>query len=106
LGNSNVQIAKMFVELLRSVYKIDNKKFRCYLHLRADQNASDEITFWSSSLGISETLFGKSQFDKRTTGKKTFLNYHGVCSVYYYDASVEKRLTAVQKIVIDKILGV
>ncbi len=96
LGNSNEKILVLFVRLLQSVFAIDKHGLKCVLHLRDDQDATAERAHWSSALGISESQFGKPQFDKRTLGKKTRIGYHGVCSVYYYDARIEKQLTALQ----------
>lgn len=103
LGNSSPDIMKMFVNLLRTIYEIDEKKFRCYLHLRMDQVDDVEKLFWSEQLKIPLSQFRKTQFDERTINTKTWLKYHGVCIVYYYDASLEKRLIEIQKIIFSKI---
>ncbi|MFA6547792.1 MAG: hypothetical protein WCT11_02480 [Candidatus Magasanikbacteria bacterium] len=104
LGNSNPEIMKLFVGLLRSIYKIDEAKFRIFLHLRYDQGDNLEKKYWSQMLLIPLNKFGKTQFDKRTQGSKTWKEYHGVCSVYYYDAKIEKRLTIFQKSIINRVL--
>lgn len=101
LGNSNPNIMKSFIGLLRSIYEIDESKFRIFLHLRHDQIDVFEKNFWSKTLLIPENKFGKTQFDKRTEGSKTWKEYHGVCSLYYYDAKIEKRLTIFQKSIIN-----
>ncbi len=101
LGNSNPNIMKLFVGLLRSIYELDEAKFRIYLHLRYDQNDVLEKKYWSKLLFIPLNKFGKTQFDKRTKGSKTWKEYHGVCSAYYYDAKIEKRLTIYQKSIIN-----
>ncbi|KKQ40622.1 MAG: hypothetical protein US58_C0015G0015 [Candidatus Magasanikbacteria bacterium GW2011_GWA2_37_8] len=106
LGNSDPKIALMFVKFLRSIYKVEDYRLRCALHLRMDHNAEKEKAFWSDYLGISKKYFQKPQFDKRTEGKKTWEGYHGVCSVYCYDAKIEKRLIFLQKYLVNKILGV
>jgi len=105
LGNSNSDICKMFVRLLKEIYNVPDEKFRCFLHLRMDQNSEEEKKYWSRKLGLSEQLFRKSQFDRRTQNSKTWSSYHGVCSVYCYDAVIEKRITALQKFLVKKILG-
>ncbi len=102
LGNSNPLILKVFVSLLRSIYQVEERKFRCYLYLRYDQDEKVEKNFWSRQLNIPMSQFRKTQFDKRTLGKKTWIGYHGVCAVYYYDTKVEKRLTAVQSLLLEK----
>lgn len=105
LGNSNPGILLAFVKLLREIYQVDARKFRCYLHLRSDQDEDKEKTFWSKVLSLPLNQFRKTQFDKRTIGKKTWTGYHGVCVVYCYDAGIEKRLTAFQEFLLKKLLS-
>lgn len=100
LGNANPHILQLYVRLLRLVYTIDVSKFRCNLHLRMDQEEEKEKEFWSQTLNIPRVQFGKTQYDPRTRGRKTREHYHGVCAVYYYDARIEKRLTALQSILL------
>ncbi|MDO8626564.1 MAG: hypothetical protein Q7K39_03895 [Candidatus Magasanikbacteria bacterium] len=104
LGNSDPRILGAFVKLLRDIYKVADFRLRCYLYLRADQNPEKEKRFWSKVLKISATQFRKSQVDKRTLGKKTWKGYHGVCAVYCYDARIEKRLTVLQEVLLEKLL--
>ncbi|MSU75154.1 MAG: hypothetical protein EXS55_01415 [Candidatus Magasanikbacteria bacterium] len=105
LGNSNPRILSMFVQLVREIYQLQESKFRCFLYLRADQDQEKEKKFWSKILHIPLSQFRKSQHDKRTLGKKTWKGYHGVCAVYCYDATIEKRLTILQQLLLEKILS-
>lgn len=105
LGNSNWQILRSFVNLLRDIYQVPDERLRCFLYLRADQVVEEEVSFWSRSLAIPSSQFRKSQKDKRTIGKKTYKDYHGVCAVYCYDARIEKRITAVQAWLLKKLMG-
>jgi hypothetical protein len=91
IANSNPLILKSLVNLLRSVYSINEAKFRCCLHLRKDQEENELKKFWSKLLNISKNKFGKTQFDKRTI-KKTYDHYKGVCIVYYYDTALQRRV--------------
>ncbi len=100
LGNSNSEILKLFVGLLRTLFHPEEQRFRCILYLRYDQSEEAEKGYWSEKLLISQDQFRKTQFDKRTLGKKTYPDYHGVCAVYCYDASIEKRVSALQKIIL------
>lgn len=102
LGNSNPDILCFFVHLIRRVYEVNEKKFHCVLYLRADQSELKEKLFWSKRLKININRFQKTQFDKRTLGKKTWPNYHGVCAVYYNETKSEKRITALQRILLEK----
>ncbi len=105
LGNSNSKIIGLFVQLLKDVYNISSAEMTCYLYLRADQNPETEKRYWSKVLSIPLERFRKPQLDKRTSGKKTWKDYHGVCAVYCYNANLEKRLTSWQEVLLDK-LGV
>jgi len=91
LANSNQEILKGIINLLRFIYKIDEAKFRCCLHLRKDQNDEELKKFWSKILNIPETKFLKTQFDKRTI-KKTYDHYKGVCVLIYYDMALQRRI--------------
>lgn len=102
LGNSNPDILLFFISLIRRVYEAKEERFHCGLYLRADQDETLERKFWSKLLKIDIKKFQKTQFDKRTLGKKTWPSYHGVCAVYYNDAKKEKRLTELQKILLEK----
>lgn len=105
LGNSNPEILKIFVNLVRNIYNAPPEKFSCALYLRSDQGELEEKKFWSKQLKINTGRFQKTQFDKRTLGIKTRQGYHGVCAVYYFSAIAEKRLTAWQDLLIEKLLG-
>ncbi len=105
LGNSNWKILRSFVNLLRDIYQVPDERLRCFLYLRADQVVEKEVSFWSHSLAIPVSQFRKSQKDKRTIGKKTWKDYHGVCAVYCYDARIEKRLTAAQAWLLKNLMG-
>lgn len=105
LGNSDCRILASFVKLLRDVYNISENKFTCYLHLRSDQDVQKETLYWSKAIKINIDRFRKPQFDKRTIGSKTWTNYHGVCVVYCHDAKLEKHLTILQDLLLNKILN-
>jgi len=91
LANSNPDILKGIINLLRFLYKIDESKFRCVLHLRNDQDEKILKDFWSKTLNIPTIKFLKTQFDKRTI-KKTYDHYKGVCVLIYYDMALERRI--------------
>lgn len=91
IANSNPEILKGIISLQRYLYKIDESKFRCALHLRKDQNEKILKNFWSKILDIPEFKFTKTQFDKRTI-KKTYDHYKGVCVIHYFDMALQRRV--------------
>lgn len=103
LGNSDPLCVKAFIKLLMTLYDFDMAKLRIYLHLRADQNPQKEITFWSKELNVKSSQFKIGPVDKRTIGKPTYPNYHGVCVVRYYDVSIKRELLALANIFFNKI---
>jgi len=102
LANSNTKILLGVVNLLRKVFIIDESKFRCCLHLRKDQDENSLKKFWSKILGIPESKFYKTQFDKRTI-KKTYEHYKGVCVVNYLDMALQRKVLYLGEKLLDAI---
>jgi hypothetical protein len=80
-SNSNPEIIRLYLYLLRNIFDIQNTDVSVYLHLRADQDIDLEIKYWSKICHIGIRQFRKSQLDRRTLGKKTWVGYHGVCTI-------------------------
>ncbi len=88
-GNSNPQIIKLFLKLLRYCYVIDESKFRCTLQCRADQDIEILENFWSNITHVPLSRFYKARIDQRTIGKKTKkIDYRGVCRIDYFSADI------------------
>lgn len=94
LGNSNPQIVKLFLTLIRQLYPINESKLGVQIFARADQNADALIDYWSNLLNIPKSQFQKTQHDKRTKNP-TRPNYHGVCAVNYSDVDLQRRILAI-----------
>jgi len=89
LGNSDPHIIKLFLRLLRNCYPIDEKKFRCTVQHRADQDARALKSFWSEITRIPLNQFYGYKPDKRTIGIPTKkVDYKGVCRIDYLSAAV------------------
>jgi hypothetical protein len=88
-GNSDPLIIKLFLNLLRSCYEIDESKFRCTLQCRGDQNIENLEIFWSKLTNISLSRFYKARVDPRSIGKKSRkTSYKGVCRIDYFSANI------------------
>lgn len=97
-ANSNPEIIGLFLKLLRSVYPIDERKFRCTLMCRADQDVAKLEKFWSKYTGISRKLFKPTRIDPRTVGKPSInKEYRGVCRIDYYSAHLVNDILSVGK---------
>lgn len=89
IGNSNPDIIRLFLNLLRFVYNIDERKLRCTVQCRADQNTKRLEIFWSNITKIPLKQFYKSRIDPRTIGKKSVkIDYKGVCRIEYFSADL------------------
>jgi len=88
-GNSDYLVIKLFLQLLRYCYKIDERRLHCTVQCRADQNVSQLQKFWSSQTKIPLTQFYKAQIDPRTIGRASKrLDYKGVCRIDYLSSEV------------------
>jgi len=94
IANTKPEILSSFWKLFCYLYSPDKSKFRCSLHLRMDQSEEKLKNYWSKILNISKSQFIKTQFDKRTT-KPTYKNYKGVCTAYYCDVNLHKRINTI-----------
>ena len=88
-GNSNPDIIKLFLRLLRFAYSIEEKKLRCTVQCRADHHVAELERFWSKITNIPLTQFYKTRIDPRTIGKPSKKPlYKGVCRLEYFSADV------------------
>jgi len=96
ISNTDPEILTAFLELFRYLYSPKESRLRCYLHLRMDQSEKATENYWSRILHVPKSQFVKTQVDERTI-EPTFKNYKGVCSVYYCDTNLHKRVMTIGK---------
>lgn len=88
-GNSDPAMMRLFMNLLRHCYAIDENKFRCTLQCRADQDIKALEKFWSKTTQVPLSQFYKAQIDPRTIGKPSRNHeYKGVCRVDYFSGDI------------------
>lgn len=98
-GNSNPGIISVFMQWLRDSYVIDEKKFRCTLQCRADQNIERLQRYWSRITQIPLRQFYTARVDPRTIGKPSSKRgYKGVCRVDYFSASIYHELKLIPEV--------
>jgi hypothetical protein len=98
-GNSDPGTIALFMELMRNVYDIDERKFRCTLLCRADQNIKKLEKLWSKTTKVPLSQFYKARIDPRTIGKPTKkTEYKGVCRIDYFSAKIFAELLEIPKI--------
>jgi len=105
LGNSNPQIIKLYLTLLKNCFKIDMSKFRVRIQCRADQNIRELESYWKEVTKIPAKQFYPTYIDKRTLGKPTHkVNYRGVCAITYFDRSIQYELELLSESMLKYIL--
>ncbi len=58
-ANSDANMIKVFLNFLRIIFKVDEKRLRVYLYCYANQEVTALISFWSSTTNIPKEQFSK-----------------------------------------------
>ncbi len=105
LGNSNPKIIQLFLLLLKKCFAYDEKKVRCTIQCRADQNITELEDFWLKITNIPKQQFYRTRIDIRTKGKPTLNKaYKGVLRVDYLDNNVRLVLESLSDLVYNQLL--
>lgn len=101
-GNSDPAIVLMFVELMRECYILDERKFRCTLQCRSDQDTEKLEKFWSKTTKIPLGQFYNARVDKRTSGQTSRKqDYKGVCRIDYFSSAIDLDLKRIARQMLD-----
>ena len=104
MGNSDPMVLKFFIAVLSKNYNIPIKKFKCELHLRADQDPRKTRQWWSKQLKIPLSNFTSASIDRRTVGSTTYPTYKGVCIVRCGSIAIQRKLMYLSKIFCQKVI--
>ena len=92
--NSDPEIMRSFVRLLRISFKLNEKKFRIHLQIHDTQNYPELVQFWSKRLNIPENQFYKPTITGEKGGKHR-KEYWGTCSLRYGDYGIQLKLIGI-----------
>lgn len=93
LGSASQKIIKLYLSLLKNSFQIDQSKFRIRIQCRDDQDTVLLENFWQKITDIPKDQFYPTYIDKRSVGKPTLhKDYMGVCTVMYFDRSIQFEL--------------
>jgi len=95
--NSDPVLVAIFLKLLRSVFPLDESKFRVVMHLHSYHNEKEEKEFWSRICGIPKDKFLKT-YQKKESGIRRKSNYRGCVQIKYFDVNIKRVLLAGKKI--------
>lgn len=83
-ANSDPGMIRVFLNFLRSVYELDESKFRIYLYCHSNESLPELITFWEEVTGVPSRQFSKP-YVKTSNRNKTKRMPHGLIHVRYHD---------------------
>ncbi|MEK7080866.1 MAG: hypothetical protein AAB902_00515 [Patescibacteria group bacterium] len=104
MGNSDPLILKFFLKIMLNIYRVDIKKIRFELHIRADQNAELIKKYWAKELKAPISRFKSVSIDKRTIGKITYPDYKGVCVIDCGNIAIQRKLVYIGRKFCEKTL--
>lgn len=93
---SDVEMQKLFINLLRKAFKVNESKFRVWLQLHTDHDRDRTVFYWSESLKIPPSQFIKPRITQKKGGKYRNI-YYGTCALRYNDYSILLRLMGIYK---------
>lgn len=102
--NSDPNLVRTFLHLLRIGFDVDEKKFSVCVHIHKYHDAKKQLDFWSKTTNIPLERFIKP-YQKSNTGKRIRKDYQGCVSIRYYSNDLARRILMLGKATILK-LGV
>ena len=104
MGNSDPLILNFFIESISGIYGIPRNQFKCWLHLRADQNIKEMKKYWSKELKLPLENFMAASLDQRTLGTKTYPHYKGVCMIQCGTVAIQRKLMYLSRMFCEKVI--
>ncbi|MBN1463980.1 MAG: hypothetical protein JW922_09950 [Paludibacteraceae bacterium] len=102
--NSDPDMIRVYLHLLRNCLEIDERKFRAVIHMHQYHDKDYLLDFWSKITKINKTQFSKPYL-KPNTGKRKRPGYMGCISIRYYDYKVALLLKAIYNTYVSNYIG-
>lgn len=93
--NTDPIMMRLFVELLRISYNLDESKFRVRIHLHYYHEKRILLKFWSELLNIPKRQFATPFLKPRSKKKRFRKNSKGICLLRYADSNIRRELLAI-----------
>ncbi len=81
--NTDPRLAVLYLSLLRTCFPIDESRLRIRIHVHHYHNKKESLIFWSNTLKVPTTQFGKFYVKKRSVQRRFRRNFMGICFIYY-----------------------
>lgn len=93
-ANSDSKMAKLFLNGLRTIYRIDEKRLRVYLFCYKNQKIKNLVNYWSKLLNIPKNQFSKPYVRKDFDERKINKMIHGLAHIRYSDKKLLMQIEA------------
>lgn len=93
-SNSEPNLVRVFVKLLRKAFNPDESKFSVHLQIHTNHNYTNLRKYWANLLKIPEAYFIKPTVKEPKRGKHRD-NYMGTCTLKYGDYRVQLKLLGI-----------
>jgi len=87
-ANSDSNLVKTYLELLRIAFPINENKLRARLQVHTTHDYQEILDYWSKLLRIPKEKFEKPTITAPTKNMKR-QNYKGTCTIKYYDVKLQ-----------------
>lgn len=101
--NSDPELVKVFVLLLRRAFTLDESKFTVHLQIHTSHDFEKTKLFWSNLLNIDSRAFIKPTVTI-PRGKKHREVYYGTCTIKYYDFRLLLKLMGIYEAFAQKLI--
>lgn len=103
IANSDVELLRVFILLLRIAFPIDESKFSVHLQIHTTHDYEKLKKYWSDQLGIPTTQFIRPTVTS-PNGKKHRSSYSGTCTLKYMDYSLQLKLIGLYEALAEKLI--
>ena len=93
-ANSDVSMCQIFVEFLRKVCRVEEKKLRGFIYCHENQDAEALIAFWSKALNIPKGQFTKPYIRRQGASQKKYPErmINGLVHIRYGDLKLLRQI--------------
>lgn len=91
---SDIQMQRLFINLIRKGFGPIESKFRIWLQFHTDQDKNKLYRYWSTTLRVPVSQFIKPSVTDKKGGRYRRI-YYGTCSLRYSDYSLILRLMGI-----------
>lgn len=105
LANCNEQIIKIFLRMLREIYRVDETRLRVLVYCHDNRNINDIINYWSTVTNIPVKQFTKPYIKASSIGHNSDKMRYGLIHIRYSDKKLWWKIMEDLDRLINNLLG-